>query len=60
MTESPSDLAAQSVANGLNAIVGTGGGKPPTPSAGGVMVDGAGQALNAVPACRGMCRAQLQ
>ncbi|MGF6368103.1 filamentous hemagglutinin [Paraburkholderia sp. RAU6.4a] len=45
MSQSPTDLAAQGVANGLNAIVGTGGGKPPTPSTGGVLVNAAGQAV---------------
>ncbi|MBN3851331.1 filamentous hemagglutinin N-terminal domain-containing protein [Paraburkholderia sp. Ac-20342] len=35
MSESPIDLLAQGVANGLNAVVGTGGGKPPAASPGG-------------------------
>lgn len=47
MSESPAALAAQSVANGAAAITGAGGGEPPTPSTGGVRVNGAGQA-NAV------------
>ncbi|MFM0492080.1 hemagglutinin repeat-containing protein, partial [Paraburkholderia graminis] len=42
MSESPSDLAAQGVANGLNAIIGAKGGEPPTTSTGGVLVDSAG------------------
>ncbi|SDC59812.1 hemagglutinin repeat-containing protein [Paraburkholderia lycopersici] len=44
-SQRPSDLAAQGARNGLDAIVGMGGGKPPTASPGAVLVDGAGQAL---------------
>lgn len=43
MSQSPSDLTAQGVANGLNAIVGAGSGKPPAQSPGVVLIDGAGQ-----------------
>jgi hypothetical protein len=53
MSESPTDLMTQGAANGIAAGIGTGGGKPPTPGAGGVMVEGAGQALNAVPGTPG-------
>ncbi|SKD00622.1 adhesin HecA family 20-residue repeat-containing protein [Burkholderia sp. CF099] len=45
MAESPSDLIAQGAANGVNAVAGMGGGKPPAQSPGAVLVDGAGQAL---------------
>lgn len=38
-------LAMQGIANGLNAIVGVGGGGPPAASPGVVLVNGAGQAL---------------
>ncbi|MEZ0603740.1 hemagglutinin repeat-containing protein [Paraburkholderia sp. IW21] len=51
MAESPSDLAAQGVANGLNAVVGTGGGKPPTASPGVVLADST--AANAIPGTAG-------
>lgn len=54
MSESPIDLLAQGVANGLNAVVGTGGGKPPAASPGVVLADSvAGQAMNAVPGTPG-------
>jgi len=45
---SPFELVLMSIANGLNAIVGMGGGKPPTASPGAVLVDSAvGQAAGA-------------
>jgi filamentous hemagglutinin len=53
MSERPSALMAQGTATGIAAGIGMGGGKPPTPSAGGVMVDGAGQALAAGTASSG-------
>src|ERR1700761_9715527 len=40
-------LAMQGIANGLNAIIGVGGGVPPTASPGVVLVNGAGQMLAA-------------
>ncbi|WP_080433278.1 hemagglutinin repeat-containing protein [Burkholderia ubonensis] len=47
MSESPAALAAQGAANGLGAVVGMGGGKPPT-SQGSVLVNSsAGQAADA-------------
>ncbi|WP_250527496.1 hemagglutinin repeat-containing protein, partial [Caballeronia sp. GAWG2-1] len=51
MSESPADLMAQGAANGLNAIVGTGGGKPPAASPGVVLADST--AANAVPGTPG-------
>jgi filamentous hemagglutinin len=51
MSESSSDLVAQGVANGLNAVVGTGGGKPPAASPGVVLADST--AANAVPGTPG-------
>jgi len=53
MSESPTDLMAQGAANGIAAGIGMGGGKPPTPGASGVKVEGAGLALNAVPGTPG-------
>lgn len=38
-------LAMQGIANGLNAVIGVGGGVPPAASPGAVLVNGAGQAL---------------
>jgi filamentous hemagglutinin len=46
-TTSLFSLAMQSIANGLSAIVGMGGGGPPAASPGAVLVNGAGQALAA-------------
>ncbi|WP_147432315.1 hemagglutinin repeat-containing protein [Pararobbsia silviterrae] len=46
MSEPASDLIAQGIANGVNAVAGTGGGKPPTASPGTVLVDS--KALSAV------------
>ncbi|NLP65387.1 hemagglutinin repeat-containing protein [Paraburkholderia sacchari] len=46
MSEAPSALAAQGVANGINAGIGIGGGVPPAASPGAVLVNGAGQALS--------------
>lgn len=43
-SQSPSDLAAQGVANGINALPGASGGEPPTTGTQGVLVNGAGQA----------------
>jgi filamentous hemagglutinin len=51
MSEPPSDLAAQGVANGLSAVVGMGAGKPPAASLGAVLADSA--AVNAVPGTPG-------
>ncbi|WP_235851374.1 hemagglutinin repeat-containing protein [Paraburkholderia acidicola] len=48
LSEPPTDLAAQGVANGLNAVVGAGGREPPTSSPGAVLVNpAAGHAVDA-------------
>ncbi|MGE1005741.1 ribonuclease domain-containing protein, partial [Ralstonia pseudosolanacearum] len=48
MSESPSDLIAQGIANGLNAVTGMGRGEPPAASPGAVLANpGARQAANA-------------
>ncbi|QQC64327.1 hemagglutinin repeat-containing protein [Paraburkholderia ginsengisoli] len=53
-SQSPVDLVLQGIRNGLGAILGMGGGEPPTTSAQGVLVNGAGQATqgaaNSLPA----------
>ncbi|CAB3748826.1 tRNA nuclease CdiA-2 [Paraburkholderia solisilvae] len=49
MSEPPSDLMAQGAANGLSAVVGAGGGKPPAASPSAVLVD-SGAAQTASPA----------
>ncbi|ORC51276.1 hypothetical protein B2G74_00445 [Burkholderia sp. A27] len=54
MSESPSSLAAQGVANGLNAVAGMGGGEPPAASPGAVLVNSAaGQSVSAAPGASG-------
>lgn len=52
--KSPSlfSLALQGIANGLNAVIGMGGGEPPV-APGMAMADSAGQAVNAVPGTPG-------
>ncbi len=52
-TTSLFSLAMQGIANGLNAIVGMGGGGPPAASTGAVLVNSAGQALAAGTASSG-------
>ncbi|GLU34752.1 hypothetical protein [Trinickia caryophylli] len=48
MSESPSSLVAQGIANGVNAVAGTGGGRPPTAGPDAVtVVSGTGQATSA-------------